>query len=91
MVFDTADTLVLGAGTIDLEHERLDLILVPRAKDLSLLSAQSNVYIRGTFRDPEAGPKPMEALVSLLTPIDLGDATDADCSRLRGQARQELK
>jgi hypothetical protein len=91
MVFDTTDTLVLGSGTIDLEHERLDLILVPRAKDLSLLSAQSNVHIRGTFQNPEVGPKPLEALASLLTPIDLGDATDADCQRLREQARQELK
>ena len=91
IVVDTTDTLFLGFGTIDLGKERLNLVLVPRAKDFSILSAQSKIYIHGSLKNPTAGPDPGEALLELLSPIEPGGASDTDCGELVRRATAQAK
>ncbi|WP_312318223.1 AsmA family protein [Stenotrophomonas sp.] len=56
LAFDTEDTLILGEGTVDLKQERLDLLLRPRPKDISILALRSPLRIGGTFKDPSFRP-----------------------------------
>ena len=41
LAFDTNDTLVIGEGDISLKQEKLDLLLRPRPKDISILALRS--------------------------------------------------
>jgi len=52
-VIDSADTVFLARGTVDLGAETLDLALEPLPKDPSLISANTGVSIGGTFASPE--------------------------------------
>lgn len=94
LAFDTTDTLVIGEGSIDLTHERLDLLLRPRPKDVSILVLRSPLHIAGSFKDPSFRPD-FKALglrgavaltlgsiappAALLALIETGPGKDADC------------
>lgn len=54
-LFDTENATVYVDGTADLEEERLDLNIRPRSKGMRLLSFRSPLYVRGTFKEPDAG------------------------------------
>ena len=94
LAFDTADTIIVGEGTVDLGEETLDLELRPRPKDRSLLSLRSPLVIDGTFAAPgirpdmgRLGVRGAIALAlgsiappaALLATIELGPGEDADC------------
>ncbi|MBA3757137.1 MAG: AsmA family protein [Nitrosomonas sp.] len=55
-VVDTEDTVFLGAGTLDFKKERLDLVIDPKPKDLSLFSARAPLHIEGSFKEPTFTP-----------------------------------
>lgn len=55
-VADTADTLVLAQGEIDMATEQLDVIVEPHPKDASVLSVQTSANIGGTFKSPTILP-----------------------------------
>ncbi len=94
IAFDTTDTLVLGEGTIDLKQEKLDLLLRPRPKDISILALRSPLRIGGTFKDPSFRPD-FKALgirgaialtlgsiappAALLATIETGPSEDSNC------------
>jgi len=94
MAFDTTDTLILGEGTIDLKQEKLDLLLRPRPKDISILALRSPLRIGGTFKDPSFRPD-FKALglrgaialtlgsiappAALLATIETGPGEDSNC------------
>ncbi len=94
MAFDTTDTLVLGEGSISLKQERLDLLLRPRPKDVSILALRSPLRIGGSFKDPSFRPD-FKALgirgaialtlasitppAALLATIETGPGKDVDC------------
>jgi len=94
IAFDTTDTLVLGEGTIDLKQEKLDLLLRPRPKDISILALRSPLRIGGTFKDPSFRPD-FKALgirgaialtlgsiappAALLATIETGPGEDSNC------------
>jgi len=82
LLVDTSDTKIEGEGFIDLGEEVLDLKLIPQAKDFSLFSAESPLYIKGTFSDMKASPKLGEVLLSLATPIKPGKQESANCQEL---------
>lgn len=56
LVVDTKDTVFLGKGTIDFAKERLDLVIDPKPKDLSLFSARAPLHIEGRFGAPDFAP-----------------------------------
>jgi uncharacterized protein involved in outer membrane biogenesis len=56
LVADTDDTIFLGAGSIDFTQERLELIIDPKPKDLSLFSARAPLHVKGSFKDPAIFP-----------------------------------
>jgi hypothetical protein len=88
LIIDTVDTKFVGGGTIDLGKEIVDLALQGRAKDFSLLSADAAVYLSGDFTNPSISTDVPEALLSILTPIELGLGEDADCQALIEYVRQ---
>jgi uncharacterized protein involved in outer membrane biogenesis len=59
MLMDTQLVTMAGKGTIDLRTERLDLQLVPRPKDASLLSLAVPINVTGTLANPTAAPDPL--------------------------------
>ncbi len=52
LAFDTADTVIFGAGTVSLRDERLDLTLKPQPKDHSIFALRAPLHIDGSFKDP---------------------------------------
>lgn len=94
LAFDTTDTLVIGEGTVDLKQERLNLLLRPRPKDISILALRSPLRIGGSFKDPSFRPD-FKALglrgaialtlaniappAALLATIETGPGKDVDC------------
>ncbi len=56
-VVDTEDTVFLGSGSIDLKKERLDLVIDPQPKDISLFSARAPLHIEGSFKKPSFTPE----------------------------------
>jgi hypothetical protein len=79
LLIDTTDTKVIGGGFIDLRANRLGLKLDPKAKDFSLFSVQTPLYISGPLSHLSAGPKLGEMLLSLSMPIKVGTPENADC------------
>jgi uncharacterized protein involved in outer membrane biogenesis len=51
-LLDTEDTLFLADGTINLDRERLNLVLRSYPKDIGGPAAPSPLYIGGSFKDP---------------------------------------
>lgn len=56
LVVDSRDTVFLGTGTIDFTTERLDLVIDPKPKDISLFSARAPLHIEGMFGAPDFTP-----------------------------------
>ena len=94
LAFDTTDTIIIGAGTINLRDETLDLELRPRPKDRSLFSFRSPLIVEGTFKDPafhpdykRVGLRGAIALAlgtiappaALLATLELGPGEDSNC------------
>lgn len=48
----TVDSNITGAGEIDLDHERLELVFEAHPKDPSLLASDSPVRVQGPITDP---------------------------------------
>ena len=60
MLFDTDQAFITGSGTINLHNEKLDLLLSPKKKRLSLFSIATPVVLGGTLVDPKASVPPRE-------------------------------
>lgn len=56
MAVDTTDTIIVGEGSVDLKGEKIDLLLKPRPKDMSILALRSPLRIGGTFKSPSFRP-----------------------------------
>ena len=99
LVVDSADTVFLARGAVDLGAETWDLALEPHPKDPSLLSANTGVAIGGTFASPaiEVGAElsaraaAAAALAVVATPaaallpfIELGGGEDSGFCDLEG-------
>ena len=102
LVFDTDDTIVEAAGSIDLGEERLDLTLHPQPKDFSPVALRSPIHIRGSFAEPRVdldkgtiaarglGALALGAvnpLLALLPVIETGPGRDSNCGQLIQDAR----
>lgn len=56
LAIDADRVLITGKGVIDLGRERLDLQLIPRPKEPSLLSLATPVNVRGSLAAPSVSP-----------------------------------
>ncbi len=79
MIMDTGTFNLYGKGEIRLGEQHLNIHLVPRAKDFSLISMRLPLRFEGPFDDIEFDPNVSKAIASLLTPIELGLDEDASC------------
>ena len=77
---DTGAFNLYGRGEIRLNEGELDIELVPRAKDFSLVSMRLPLRFHGPFDDVKFDPDVSEGAASLLTPIELGLEEDVSCS-----------
>jgi uncharacterized protein involved in outer membrane biogenesis len=56
ILMDTSEVTILGDGTINLGSERLDLVLKPHPKEISLLNLATPIDITGTLKQPSITP-----------------------------------
>jgi uncharacterized protein involved in outer membrane biogenesis len=80
MFLDTGPVNLYGKGDIRLGERRLDIELVPRAKDFSLVSMRLPLRFHGPFGDIKFDPDVSRGVESLLTPIELGREEDSSCA-----------
>lgn len=75
--FDTENALINVTGTASFASEQLDLTIDPESKGFRIITLRSPLYVRGTFKSPNAGVKagPLiargavaAALATLVTP-----------------------
>ena len=98
LVIDTNHTNVQGTGTINLGSEKMDIVLKPHQKDMTLFSLRSPITVGGTLKTPSVGIEPQNLIARtgvavvasvVLTPfvgalafIDPGLGKDSDCAKL---------
>lgn len=77
LAFDTENALINVTGTASFASEQLDLTIDPESKGIRIITLRSPLYVRGTFKNPQAGVKagPLiargavaAALATLVTP-----------------------
>ncbi|PSS45525.1 AsmA family protein [Enterobacter sp. FS01] len=92
--FDTENAVINITGTASMASEQLDLTINPESKGIRIVTLRSPLYVRGSFKDPDAGVKagPLiargavaAALATLVTPAA---ALLALISPSEGQANQ---
>ncbi|AXF62843.1 AsmA family protein [Leclercia sp. W17] len=75
--FDTENAVINVTGTASMASEQLDLTINPESKGIRIVTLRSPLYVRGSFKDPDAGVKagPLiargavaAALATLVTP-----------------------
>ncbi len=75
--FDTENAVINVTGTASMASEQLDLTIDPESKGIRIITLRSPLYVRGTFKNPQAGVKPgpliargavAAALATLVTP-----------------------
>ncbi len=103
-VIDTEDALLNIDGTINLNHEQLDLVIKPRSKGLRILSLRSPIYLTGSFKEPHIGAdKGVMALkaagaialavaapvAALLPMMNIGTRETSECAALLAGMREK--
>lgn len=92
--FDTENAVINITGTASMASEQLDLTIDPESKGIRIVTLRSPLYVRGSFKNPQAGVKagPLiargavaAALATLVTPAA---ALLALISPSEGQANQ---
>lgn len=54
-VFDTDNAVITIDGTVNFRSEAMDLDISPESKGFRVFSLRSPLYVRGTFKKPDAG------------------------------------
>ena len=103
IVFDTTDTVFYATGNANLGTERMDFVINPEPKDMSILSLRTPLVIGGSFADPSVGVKPVplaarglaalalgaiNPLLALAATIETGPGKDANCLEVLADARK---
>ncbi len=105
IIADTGVVLAKGRGTVNLESEQMDFRIAGDSKKPRLVRLFIPITIKGPFLAPKIGLDPSKAvgqggiaaaLGSLVNPIaallpfvTTGEAKDADCAGLVGDAKQQ--
>ena len=56
-VLDTENAVINVTGNVNFANERLDLSINPESKGIRIITLRSPLYVRGTFKSPDAGVK----------------------------------
>lgn len=102
-VFDTENAVINITGTTNFANERLDLSIDPESKGIRIITLRSPLYVRGTFKNPDAGVKagPLIArgaaavalgavvapAAALLALISPSDNDQNQCTKVLGQMK----
>jgi uncharacterized protein involved in outer membrane biogenesis len=105
IVFDTGPVLITGAGSINMDTERMDFRFQGHPKKFRLVRLQMPITATGPMRAPKLGVQPGKAMAqggvavalgAVLTPlaailpfVDPGLAKDAACGALLAEASQQ--
>ncbi|MDM0108434.1 AsmA family protein [Variovorax sp. J22R24] len=105
-VVDTEQTQVLGGGNFDLEHERFDITVAPKPKEVGLLSLRTPVRLHGSFKQPDfeivkgplaarvgaaLGLAALNPLAALLPLIETGPGEETNCGDVQRQVAGEAR
>lgn len=71
-VFDTENAMINITGTANFANERLDLSINPESKGIRIITLRSPLYVRGTFKNPDAGVKPGPLIARGAAAVALG-------------------
>ncbi len=71
-VFDTENAVINIDGTTNFATERLDLSINPDSKGVRIVTLRSPLYVRGTFKNPDAGVKPGPLITRGAAAVALG-------------------
>lgn len=104
-VFDTENAIINVSGNANFASERLDLTVNPESKGIRIVTLRSPLYVRGTFKNPDAGVKTGPLLArgaaavalgavagpaaALLALISPSDNDDNQCSTILQQMKQK--
>lgn len=103
LVLDSDLMRIVGAGTVDLGAERLDLTLTPDTKETALVGLRSPIYLKGTFGNPEPSIDTgrvaaqglgavalglINPLLALIPMIETGPGMDSNCGQLIAEAKK---
>lgn len=104
-VFDTENAVINISGNANFASERMDLSINPESKGVRIITLRSPLYVRGTFKNPDAGVKsgPLIArgaaavalgavvapAAALLALISPSDNEDNQCSNILQQMKNK--
>lgn len=71
-VFDTENAVINVTGNANFASERLDLSINPESKGIRIVTLRSPLYVRGTFKNPDAGVKAGPLLARGAAAVALG-------------------
>ncbi|GBU13175.1 hypothetical protein AwEntero_17760 [Enterobacterales bacterium] len=71
-VFDTENAVINITGNTNMATERLDLSIDPQSKGVRILTLRSPLYVRGTYKNPDAGVKPGPLIARGAAAVALG-------------------
>lgn len=71
-VFDTENAIINITGNANFASERMDLSINPESKGMRVLTLRSPLYVRGTFKNPDAGVKPGPLIARGAAAVALG-------------------
>lgn len=102
-VFDTENAVINISGNANFATERLDLSIDPESKGIRIITLRSPLYVRGTFKSPDAGVKAGPLLArgaaavalgavvapaaALLALVSPNDGDDNQCTRVLQQMK----
>ncbi|ATG02917.1 MULTISPECIES: AsmA family protein [Lelliottia] len=102
--FDTENAVINVTGTASMASEQLDLTINPESKGFRIITLRSPLYVRGSFKNPQAGVKPgpliargavAAALATLVTPaaalLALISPSEGDANQCRNILSQMKK
>jgi uncharacterized protein involved in outer membrane biogenesis len=106
-VVDTTDTRFTGDGTMNLDEERVDLVIVPHPKDWSLFAFPTPLHVKGRFSNLQFYPEYSELLEqtaiavvlglvatpfgALIPLVETGTGHDAACQALLDESKQQQR
>lgn len=104
-LLDTENAVINVTGNVNFANERLDLSINPESKGIRIITLRSPLYVRGTFKNPDAGVKagPLIArgaaaialgavvapAAALVALISPSDTDDNQCSNVLQQMKNQ--